>query len=74
MVERLLTITDACRFYGMSRPTLMNRITEGLIRVKDLSPPGAKYRTLRVIPDLEPTVTIEEIEDLEMERKFGLRG
>jgi hypothetical protein len=72
MVERLLTITDACRFYGLSRPTLMDRIADGLIRVKDLSRTGARYRTLRVIPDLTPDVSAEEIEDRELMKKLGL--
>jgi hypothetical protein len=72
MPEPLLKIKKACEFYGLSRTTLLDRIAEGLIRVKDLSRPGAKYRTLRVIPDLAPDVTEDQVKELDIRRRLGL--
>jgi hypothetical protein len=72
MQESLLTISQACAFYHLSRPTLQDRIRQGLIRVKDLSPPGAKYRTLRVIPDLQADATEDQIKELDIRRRLGL--
>ncbi len=68
----LLTISQACDFYQLSRPTLMDRIDEGLIKIKDLSKPGGKYRILRVIPDLSPDISAEDVENLDIQRRLGL--
>jgi hypothetical protein len=71
-MQALLTIAQACKFYCLSRPTLLDRIEQRLIRVKDLRRPGGKYRILRVIPDLQPDIAEEEVKELDIQRRLGL--
>jgi hypothetical protein len=67
----LLTIRQACRFYNLSRPTLLDRIARGIIQAKNLNP-GGKYRILRVIPDFQPDPSQDRVKELELAKRLGL--
>ena len=73
---RLHRIGDVMRFSGVSRQTLHNYTTYGLIREEERTPAGYRlygedvFNRLRRIGELKPEHTLREIRDV-LEREFS---